>query len=94
MPSLVVLLVYNGLVDAVRPWERVKVTGIFQAIARRANPKIRKLKSVYRKYVDVIHFKGTSTALIREFTCLAVLSLTITTLIHPIVNNNFNPFNQ
>ena len=65
MPSLVVLFVYNGLVDAVRPREPVRLMGIFQAIARRVNPKIRRLESVYRKCVDVIHFKRPSTALIR-----------------------------
>ena len=53
MPSLVGLLVYSGLVYEVSPGERVKTTGIFQAIARRMNPKIRMLKSVYRNYVDV-----------------------------------------
>ena len=94
MPLLVVMFVYNGLVDAVRPGERVKVTGIFQAIARRVTPKIRRLKSVYRKYVVVIHFKRSYTALIREFTCLAVRSSTTTTLLHHIVNNNVNPFDQ
>lgn len=56
-PASVVLFAYDGLVDAVRPGDRVEVTGIFRAMARRVNPKIRRVKSVYRTYVDVIHFR-------------------------------------
>ena len=53
-PSSMVLFVYDRLVGEVRLGERVELTGIFQAIARRVNPKIMRVKSVYRTYVDVI----------------------------------------
>ena len=55
-PASVVLFAYDDLVDAVRPGDRVEVTGVFRAQARRVNPKITRVKSVYRTYVDVIHF--------------------------------------
>lgn len=47
-----------------RPGDRVEVTGVFRAQARRVNPKITKVKSVYKTYVDAIHFRkvaGKST---------------------------------
>lgn len=47
-----------------RPGDRVEVTGVFRAQARRVNPKITKVKSVYKTYVDAIHFRkvaGQST---------------------------------
>ena len=55
-PASVVLFAYDDLVDAVRPGDRIEVTGVFRAQARRVNPKITRVKSVYRTYVDVIHF--------------------------------------
>lgn len=35
----------------------MEVTGVFRAQARRVNPKITKVKSVYKTYVDAIHFR-------------------------------------
>jgi len=65
-PASIVMFAYDDLVDAVRPGDRVEVTGLFRAQARRVNPKITRLKSVYRTYVDVIHFRrmtaGSSNA--------------------------------
>jgi len=59
-PASIVLFAYDDLVDAVRPGDRIEVTGVFRAQGRRVNPKISKLKSVYRTYVDVIHFRKVS----------------------------------
>lgn len=59
-PASIVLFAYDDLVDAVRPGDRIEVTGVFRAQARRVNPKISKVKSVYRTYVDVIHFRRVS----------------------------------
>lgn len=36
---------------------RVEVTGIFRAVPKRVNPKQRVVRSVYKTYVDVIHFR-------------------------------------
>ena len=56
-PASIVLFAYDDLVDAVRPGDRVEVTGVFRAMARRVHPRISKVKSVYKTYIDVIHFK-------------------------------------
>ena len=55
-PASIVLFAYDDLVDSVRPGDRVEVTGVFRAQARRVNPKITRVKSVYRTYLDAIHF--------------------------------------
>lgn len=59
-PASIVLFAYDDLVDAVRPGDRVEVTGVFRAQAKRVNPKISKVKSVYKTYVDVVHFRRVS----------------------------------
>eukprot|EP00985_Skeletonema_marinoi_P020181 scaffold11863_cov165-Skeletonema_marinoi.AAC.4 len=56
-PASIVIFAYDDLVDAVRPGDRVEVTGVFRAQARRVNPKITKVKSIYKTYVDAIHFR-------------------------------------
>ena len=56
-PASIVVFAYDDLVDAVRPGDRVEVTGVFRAQARRVNPKITKVKSIYKTYVDAIHFR-------------------------------------
>jgi len=47
-------------VDSVRPGDRVEVTGIFRAIPKRVNPKMRSLRSVYKTHLDVIHYRLVS----------------------------------
>jgi len=59
-PASIVLFAYDDLVDAVRPGDRIEVTGVFRAQAKRVNPKISKVKSVYRTYIDVVHFRRVS----------------------------------
>ena len=54
-PASLVVFTYDDLVDAVRPGDRVEVTGVFRAQARRVNSKITKVKSVYWTYVDAVH---------------------------------------
>ncbi|KAL7436522.1 hypothetical protein ACHAXH_005386 [Discostella pseudostelligera] len=60
-PASIVVFAYDDLVDAVRPGDRVEVTGVFRAQARRVNPKITKVKSVYKTYVDAVHFRKVAT---------------------------------
>lgn len=45
------------------PRHRVEVTGIFRAVPKRVNPKQRVVRSVYKTYVDVIHFRCLPLAL-------------------------------
>ena len=53
----VVTFCFDDLVDAVKPGDRVEVTGVLRAQPRKVNPKISKVKSVYKTYVDVILFR-------------------------------------
>ncbi|CAF4446268.1 unnamed protein product [Adineta steineri] len=64
-PVTVTVVAHNDLVDAVQPGDRVQVTGIFRSVPVRMNPKTRNVRSVYRTFIDVIHFrrqKSFSTA--------------------------------
>jgi DNA replication licensing factor MCM4 len=59
-PASVVTYSFDDLVDAVQPGDKVEVTGVLRAQPTRVHPKIRKVKSVYKTYVDVIHFRKLS----------------------------------
>ena len=56
-PTTVTLYSFDDLVDVGRPGDRVQVTGIFRAVPIRVNPRRRTVKSVYKTYIDVIHFR-------------------------------------
>ncbi|CAF1486263.1 unnamed protein product [Rotaria magnacalcarata] len=60
-PVTVTVVAHNDLVDAVQPGDRVQVTGIFRAVPVRINPKTRNVRSVYRTFIDVIHFRRHKT---------------------------------
>ena len=59
-PQTVTLVVYEELVDSVKPGDRVEVTGIFRAQSMRINARHRTLRSVFNTYLDVISFDLTS----------------------------------
>ena len=48
-------MVYDSLVDAVRPGDRITVTGIFRTNPVRVNSRQRSMKSLFRTFVDVVH---------------------------------------
>lgn len=54
-PATFTLVLYDNLVDAAKPGDRVEVTGILRASPVRVNPKMRVVKSVFRTYIDCIH---------------------------------------
>lgn len=56
-PASVITFCFDDLVDSVQPGDKVEVTGVLRAQPVRVNPKISKVKSVYKTYVDVIHFR-------------------------------------
>ena len=56
-PQTVHLCCYDDLVDAAKPGDRVEVTGIYRAVPIRMASRSRTVKSVYRTYIDVIHFR-------------------------------------
>ncbi|CAM9545469.1 unnamed protein product, partial [Discosporangium mesarthrocarpum] len=60
-PHTATVFAFDDLVDAVRPGDRVEVTGIFRAVPKRSNPRQRVVRSVYKTYVDVIHFRSTES---------------------------------
>lgn len=56
-PHSVTLCVYDSLVDRIRPGDRVEVCGIFRASPIRVNHRQRRLKSVFRTFLDVVHMR-------------------------------------
>eukprot|EP00474_Spongospora_subterranea_P009488 CRZ09946.1 hypothetical protein [Spongospora subterranea] len=58
-PQTVDVYAFNDLVDLVRPGDRVTITGIFRAVPVRSSSKKRTVSSVYKTYIDGIHFKAT-----------------------------------
>lgn len=56
-PHSITLFAFDELVDKVRPGDRVEITGVFRAIPTRANPRQRVVRSVFKTYVDVVHFR-------------------------------------
>ncbi|KAH8092021.1 hypothetical protein JL720_5598 [Aureococcus anophagefferens] len=56
-PHTTTLFAFDDLVDAVRPGDRVEITGIFRAIPRRVNPRVTTVQCLFRTYVDAIHFR-------------------------------------
>lgn len=58
-PHSVTLCVYDALVDVARPGDRVEVTGIFRSAPVRVNPRQRRVKSLFRTFIDVVHLKRT-----------------------------------
>lgn len=54
-PATFTLVMYDTLVDSVKPGDRVEVTGILRATPVRLNPKKRVVRSVFRTYIDCIH---------------------------------------
>lgn len=56
-PHSVTLCVYDALVDVARPGDRVEVTGIFRSAPVRVNPRQRRVKSIFRTFIDVVHLK-------------------------------------
>lgn len=56
-PHTVSVSVYDELVDAAKPGDRVVATGIFRSVPVRVNPRQRTVRSLFRTYVDVVHLK-------------------------------------
>jgi len=61
-PHTVNLFCFDDLVDTVRPGDRVEVTGIMRAVARRPNPKMRTVRAIYKTYIDAVHFRRVDAA--------------------------------
>ena len=59
-PASVTTFCFDDLVDSVQPGDKVEVTGVLRAQPVRVHPRVSKVKSVYKTYVDVIHFRTIS----------------------------------
>lgn len=56
-PYTVMLFAFDDLVDDVRPGDKIEVTGIYRAVPIRASSRQRVVKSVFKTYIDVVHFR-------------------------------------
>lgn len=56
-PATFTLIMYDSLVDVVKPGDRVEITGILRATPIRLNAKKRVVRSVYRTYIDCVHVR-------------------------------------
>lgn len=56
-PASVLTFCFDDLVDAVQPGDKVELTGVLRAQPMRVHPRMSTLKSVYKTYVDVIHYR-------------------------------------
>jgi DNA replication licensing factor MCM4 len=55
-PHTVSLCVFDHLVDSVKAGDRVEVTGVYRAVPIRVDQRKRTVKTVFRNYIDVLHF--------------------------------------
>ena len=56
-PHTVICFAHNDLVDGVSPGDRVAVTGIYRALPCQINPRLSKVRAVYKTHIDVVHFR-------------------------------------
>ena len=71
-PHSVNLCAFDEMVDKAKPGDRVQVTGIYRAVPMRLKATQRSLRSVYKTYIDVIHYKKTEQGrcVVRFYCCL------------------------
>jgi DNA replication licensing factor MCM4 len=58
-PHTVNLCSFDSLVDEVKPGDRIDITGIFRVVPQRLNAKMRRLKTIFKSFIDVIHYRKT-----------------------------------
>ena len=59
-PASCLLFAFDDLCDQVLPGDRVEVTAILRAQPVRTHPKLSKLKTLYKTYLDVVHYRKIS----------------------------------
>ncbi|KAK3269585.1 hypothetical protein CYMTET_21981 [Cymbomonas tetramitiformis] len=65
-PHTVNLCLFENIVDAAKPGDRIEVTGIYRAVPIRVAPNQRSLKAIYKTYLDVIHIRKDSDQRLRS----------------------------
>lgn len=58
-PHTVDVYAYENLVDVAKPGDRVEITGVYRADPMKVNPRTRNVRTVYKTFMDAIHFKKT-----------------------------------
>ena len=61
-PYTCTLFAFDELVDTVRPGDRLEVTGVYRAVAQRVNPRLRVVKSIFKTYIDSVHFRHSEVS--------------------------------
>ena len=56
-PQSVCMYAHEELFDAVKPGDKVEVTGIYKAIPVRVNRKMSTVRDVFRTFIEVIHYR-------------------------------------
>lgn len=56
-PASLAVYCFDDLVDAAVPGDRIEATGILRAQSVRVNPRATRVRSVYKTYLDVLHFR-------------------------------------
>lgn len=56
-PQAVCMYAHEELFDAVKPGDKVEVTGIYKAIPVRINRKTSTVRDVFRTFIEVIHYR-------------------------------------
>lgn len=65
-PSTVSIIAFADLVDKVSPGDRVFVTGVYRANNVRVMARMRKVRSVYKVSIDVIHFRRVKSGRLHD----------------------------
>lgn len=65
-PSTVAIIAFADLVDKVSPGDRVFVTGVYRANNVRVMARMRKVRSVYKVSIDVIHFRKVKSGRLHD----------------------------
>jgi len=56
-PHTVTVYVFDELVDVAKPGDRVEITAVFRAGAKRLSRHLKSVRTVYKTYLDALHFK-------------------------------------
>jgi DNA replication licensing factor MCM4 len=56
-PATITVCAYDDLVDHGKPGDRAVITGVYRAVPMRINPRKRNVMTVFRTYIDVIHYQ-------------------------------------
>ena len=60
-PQTIDVFAFDDLVDIARPGDRIEITGVYRAVPTRLSRKKSTVRSIYRTYIDSIHFKKSDS---------------------------------